>query len=308
MLSKARLLTLISVVFYQFVVGQENQPRPAAGTAYVVPFQLTAYNNLSVRAVLNGRDSVDLMFHTAANAVTLTETAVGKLKTLHFDDSTEGIKSWGGEQSARLSSRNALQIGALTWENVPIWENTNSGQGTEGKFGIDLFENKVIEIDFERRVLVIDSSLPDESDGYEKLKLTIDGDYLFLTGICTIGEKKVAHKFLIHSGYGGAVLFDDEFVRANHIGEHLEIVGEQTLKDSYGNTLITKKAVLPALGIGRETLQDVPVGFFEGAIGRQKMSVIGGDVLKRFTLIIDARREYVYLKPNGLARSGYTPV
>jgi len=52
--------------------------------------------------------------------------------------------------------------------------------------------------------------------------------------------------------------------------------------------------------IGEQTFQNIPVGFFEGAIGRQKMSILGGNVLKRFNLIINSKREYLYVKANSL--------
>jgi hypothetical protein len=35
------------------------------------------------------------------------------------------------------------------------------------------------------------------------------------------------------------------------------------------------------------------------------MSILGGDVPKRFNFIIDPRREYIYLKPNHLANTAY---
>ncbi len=77
------------------------------------------------------------------------------------------------------------------------------------------------------------------------------------------------------------------------------------MKDSYGNILKTKKAIMPLVKIGNEQLTDVPVGFFEGAIGRQKMSILGGDILKRFNWIIDAERKFIYLKANRLTATDY---
>lgn len=50
---------------------------------------------------------------------------------------------------------------------------------------------------------------------------------------------------------------------------------------------------------------NIPVGFFTGALGRQKMSIVGGDLLKRFNLIIDAERANIYLKENKLKYSEY---
>ncbi|RZL55661.1 MAG: hypothetical protein EOO93_19100 [Pedobacter sp.] len=70
----------------------------------------------------------------------------------------------------------------------------------------------------------------------------------------------------------------------------------------------TKKAILPTFALGNINLNNVSVGFFEGAIGRQKMSIIGGDVLKRLNIIIDAKREFIYLKSNKLKNLAYSNV
>lgn len=249
------------------------------------------------------------MLHTAANSVTVTEDAVKKIKSINFNGSLEGIKSWGGsDNSARISESNTLQIGGLKFEGISISENKYSGQQTDGKFGLDLFEHKVVQFDFEKNRIIIFSSLPTRLKRYQKLKLMFEDGLMFIEASCQVGDTALKNKFLIHSGYSGGILLDDEFAQKHQLGEKLKIVGEKELKDSYGNVLKTKKAILPMLEIGQEKLVDVPVGFFEGAIGRQKMSVMGGDVLKRFNIVIDAKREYIYLKVNKLKKDKYTNV
>lgn len=274
----------------------------------VIPFKLTEYNNLSIQAVLNGKDTVELMFHMAANAIALTEEATHKMKSLSFDR-TDSVKSWGGSgNSSRFSKSNSLQIGEMTWKDMPIWEDKYSGPKTDGKFGTNLFANKVIEIDFDKKVLVIRTNLPAKIKEYEKLPLIFENDLMFVEASCEIDEVALKNKFLIHSGYSGAILFDDKFADSNKMDEKLKIIDEKELKDSFGNILKTKKAILPAFMLGSEKLSNVPVGFFKGAIGRQKMSIIGGDLLKRFNLIIDASRTYVYLRTNGLTHTGYSGI
>jgi len=273
-----------------------------------IPFKLTNYNNLSIKAVLNQKDTVQLMFHTAANAVTLTEEALKNVTSLKFDR-TDSVKSWGGnDNTSRFSKSNTLQIGSLKWENVPIWENKNSGQYTDGKCGLDLFENKTIEIDFDKKVLIIYTSLPSKTKNFEKLKLSFQDEMMFVEGNVSIGNNNYENKFLIHSGYAGAILFDDQFVAINKLGEQLKVTDEKQLKDSFGNILKTKKAIIPTFSVGNLKLNNVPVGFFEGALGRQKMSIIGGDILKRFNIIIDAKREFIYLKANKLKDLVYSNV
>ncbi|HEX6430323.1 MAG TPA: hypothetical protein VF008_21675 [Niastella sp.] len=284
--------------FYQVARAQEKPT--------VIPFELTSNNNLSVQVILNTKDTVHLMFHTAAGSVTLIEESVKKMTSLHFSGA-DTLKSWGGnDNTARFSKDNTLQIGDLTWEHTPIWENKYSGPGTDGKFGPDLFKDKVIEIDFDKKVIILHTSLPAKTKHYTKLKASFDNDMLFVEGTCNTGSQNISNRFLIHSGHAGSILFDDRFVADHKLGDQLKVTDTKELKDSYGNVLKVRKAILPGFLLGNTTLSDVPVGFFEGAIGRQKMSIIGGDILKRFNIIIDAPRAFVYLQPNKLKKKPYT--
>lgn len=271
-----------------------------------IPFQLTPHNNIAISAILNEMDTVSLMFHTAASDVTLTEDATKKLKSIRFDGTTEDIKSWGGAaNSARHSAKNSLRIGGRLLSNIEIWENKFSGPNTDGKFGIDLFKGQCIQLDFEQKIMLVSPTLPKKLKKYQQFKLTMEDDLMFLEASCAFGDTVIQHPFLIHSGYSGGLLLDDQFASENRLGEKLKIIGTKDLKDSFGNVIRTQKAILPGLSLGKNTLSNVPVGFFEGAIGRQKMSIMGGDVLKRFQLVIDPKNGVIYLKGNKLGKEGY---
>lgn len=273
-----------------------------------IPFELTNYNNISITTVLNQKDTVKLMFHLAASAVTVTEEALQKINSIKFER-IDSVSSWGGSgNTSRFSKSNEIKIGSLTWKNTPIWENKNSGQNTGGKFGLNLFKDKVVHIDFEKKIISISEKLPKNIKNYHKLNIDYKDDMMFVAANCEVGMVDIANKFLIHSGYAGSVLFDDQFSNANKLSQKLKITSEKQLKDSYGNLLKTKKAILPKFTLGSFNLSNIPVGFFDGAIGRQKMSVLGGDILKRFNIIIDAKREFIYLKPNKLKNTTYLDV
>lgn len=285
----------------QITFGQNNSEKK-----YTIPFELTDYNNLSIQSVLNEKDTVHLMFHTATNDIDLTEEAVKKLKSIKFDGTVNDVKSWGGaENESRFSKGNSIQIGAMKWDNVLVWEDKNSGQHTDGKFGLNLFKDKVIEIDFEKKVITVYSELPKKVKKYDKLKLSLKNNSMFLEATSEINGAAYTNKFLIHSGYSGAVLFDDVFALDNKLDEKLKITGEKELKDSYGHILKTKKALLPLFIIGNQKLTNVSAGFFSGTKLQQSISVLGGDVLKRFNIIFDAKREYIYLKMNNLKDAAY---
>ena len=276
----------------------------AAAQEYKVPFQLTEYNNLSVQAVVNKKDTVHLMFHTAESGLTLTETAVRQMSSVRFDGA-DTVKSWGGPGVARYSKNNSLQIGALHWDSLTGWVDENSGQHTGGKFGPDLFAGKVIEINYDESVINVLPNLPAGIGDWQKLKLQAERGSLYIEAACEVNGITVVNRYLLHSGYAGSLLLDDRFVADNHLDTLLPVVGVKELKDSYGHIVRTKKVLLPGFKIGDKALANVPAGFFEGAIGRQKKSVLGGDILKRFNWIIDAKREYIYMRPNHLQTSPY---
>jgi len=231
------------------------------------------------------------------------------LKTLHFNGKVDSVKSWGSQDnSSRFSEHNVLRIGGMEWPDITVWEDKNSGKKLDGKFGPNLFKNKVVEINFDKKIITIGDSLPDNTDNYEKMKLIFQKGDMYIEGNCITSTNAYSNKFLVHSGYSGALLLDDDFVNSNKLSDQLKTIGEKDLKDSYGNIVKTKKTILPEFRLGSVALMDVPAGFFEGAIGRQKMSIIGMDILKRFNIIFDAQREYIYLKPNSLKDLGYANI
>lgn len=296
-------LIIVLLIGYQFSMAQDFN----INDTDTIPFTLTGHNNISIQAIMNTVDTVDLMFHTAANSVTLTTTASEHLKNIKWSSKTD-VNSWGGNSSARYSDSNHLEIDGLKWKDIPVWETTNSGPGTDGKFGPNLFKDYVIEINFDQGVLILYKTLPEKTKDFVKTTLEFKDGFMFIEGLSNINDIDYKNKFLIHSGYGGTVLFDDKFVAESKLGEHIEIIDEKELKDSYGNVLKTKKGKLPLFSIADIGFEYIPVGFFEGTIGRQQMSVIGGDLLKRFNLIIDSNREFIYLKANTLSTTSYAKI
>jgi hypothetical protein len=271
-----------------------------------IRFQLTEYNNLSVAALVNHKDTVHLMFHTAERGLTLTGAAVKEMSSLRFAGAdTVGVKSWGGAGVSRYSKNNTLEIGDLHWDSLTVWVDENSGQHTGGKFGPDLFRDKVIRIDYDAGVITLSTGLPPGIGEWQKLKLIHEPGSLYIEASCVVDGVAIPNRFLIHSGYAGSLLLDDRFAADHHLDSLLTVVGVKDLKDSYGHVLRTKKVLLPAFRLGDEKLVDVPAAFFEGRIGRQQKSVLGGDILKRFNWIIDASREYIYLRPSHWRSSPY---
>ncbi|MFK7770061.1 MAG: aspartyl protease family protein [Mariniblastus sp.] len=287
---------------------QESQESKTADTDSVenadnvlnkVAFEISDANNISVPAMLNGVDEVRLMFHTANSEVVLTAAAAAKSESVKFEKSIS-MSSWGGKTEGKISESNSLRIGSQQWDNIRIFQDQLSGPGTDGKFGPDRFEGNVFEIDVDANTLRVYSSLPEKVNQYEKLAVTNENGMMFIVGSIKVAGQWCENKFLIHSGYGGSVLLDDEFVESHGLKSKLKTLSESELRDSGGNVLKTKKIELPMLKVGSFELQNVPTQVFDGSIRKQKMSVVGGDFLKRFNIVFDSKNSCIYLKRSEL--------
>lgn len=261
-----------------------------------IPFTLSADNNVVVKARLNGTDVLNLMLHTAISDVRLTEDAVRHSPNIRWTTASE-VKSWGGQATSRISVGNRLQIGPLQQAGVTVWEDVYSGVGTDGKFGLDFFDGNVVAINFDHRRITVYNRLPSAAAKYQRLKLEgAHGDF-FVEATCVIAGKAYRNRFLLHSGYSGGILLDDEFVARSGIEGNIHIAEESVLKDSFGNSIKVRKGVLPQLNLGELKLNDVKTGFFSGGMGRQKISVLGIEVLMKFNMIFDVKNHSLYVSP-----------
>ncbi len=269
---------------------------PALAQIDTIPFRLSDHNNLIVQAVINNVDSVDLMFHTDAKGVTLIASSTQTMRSLTWGEAGKAT-SWGGEHESRMSANNSFQIGNRKWGNLTFFENERSGPETDGKFGPDLFEGKCIEVDFNQSIIVVSDAVRDNLEGYTKCELFTNEGSMFIEGVSMLDEA-YPHRFLIHTGYGGNILYDDEFAQKTNLGSAIEITETQDLKDSFGNVIKTRKGTLPLFKIGNLLFEDLTVGFFDGAIGQQRLSVLGGGLLKKVNFVINADRTFIYIKPS----------
>jgi Aspartyl protease len=310
-------------VLFVLVAGCSPSSQPAESGARSLPldasmqrdskiaFVLTEANNISIPAVIDHRHPVKLMFHTGVDAVSLTKDATSRLGDLKLDKS-ETVTSWGGKSKARYGDNHSIQMADLSWERVTIGESDLSGPTTDGKFGPNLFSGKIVAIDFDTCTITLHDKLPEIDAAFQRLDLIVKNDLMIIEGSVQIGDKRYKNKFMIHSGFGGTLLLDDEFVNTNQLAELLPTTSVTELKDSFGNIVKTRNVLLPSISFGNFRLNGVTVGLFDAALGKQKQSLLGGNILKRFNIVLNLKESHIYLKPNknfgDIAAPGAVPV
>ncbi|MET3037147.1 hypothetical protein ABXT08_13635 [Chryseobacterium sp. NRRL B-14859] len=273
MLKKTSLFLLLSIGFFEIKAQQ------------IIPFRITKNHNIIVKTLVNKKDSLDLMFQIAMKDCSLSPDRQRKADHIIFD-------------KEEISDHNIVQIGKLTLEDVRFFNNELSGREADGKIGTGLFEGKTFKIDYDNNQFVIYDKQPDLKE-FQPLMTIFDHDAFYISADNVVdGQLQQEAYFALQSGYSGGILYSNSFAEKQDLNKKLKVTGEKTLKNSKGQTLITKQAILPFFKIGDIVFKNIPVGFFAGELKTQNVSYFGADMLRRFIWVFDADRKTAYIKPS----------
>ncbi|MGN6493134.1 MAG: retroviral-like aspartic protease family protein [Agriterribacter sp.] len=257
-----------------------------------IPFTLGDNHKVYVNATLNGTAVRDIQLDLGAGGTLINKTSVPKVK-IDFDQTTTLTNSAGVNQVPNAST-NRLQMGNLVWDSLPIAVAGNMKEHEDLLIGNSLFRDRVLEINYDKRIVVVHDSLP-QVTGYSRHEMILDGG--------TIPYGRVS--FLVNGKeLTGWVMFDT--------GARTSIVNSADVPFFYRvwtellGMLGLETAVAPRLRIGDYELSGFEYKIRDmGAGGKELKMLLGSDLLKRFNLILDNQHGYLYMQPNGLTHDPY---
>lgn len=248
-----------------------------------IPFVLTAYNNIKCKVLLNTSDTLYLKFDSGSTGFRITKE---KLKQLQ-------LASLHGHTVSMSKSR---------WDNVFIHPVALSGQETDGRFGWDVLDGKIIEIDYDRQWFIIHTQLPHIPKGYKKQQLIYKSGLLVFKAQFIVKGQSYKDLFLFDSGYQRSIMLDKALSSKDHFPVNtLPVINKTMVRNGAGDTipLITVKNDL--FRMGSVSIRNIPLQVLSGPNpSGMQVHIMGNDLLKRFSTIFDFQNHVVYLKPNHL--------
>lgn len=277
-------------------VGSDRLGSPAE-----IPFTLGDDDRIRVEGRINDSQPLVFLFDTGADTTVIHPSALDKGLKVAFDG-TMLNSGLGGQATRETSNDNRLAVADLRWdhEQVMLIEK-RQGDGIDGILGINVFEDKVVEIDYDRRVMTIREALPTNTNNYVEGELRFRGTSPFVETTLDSGTKRVTDWLLLDTGYTASVHLTRDFWSRHGLGDSLTRlagsrshgVGAQAVEGEY--------FALPGLALGDLTLRNVPTNVETEPKGdAESTGLVGMEVLKRFDTILDFRTNRIYLKPNGL--------
>ncbi len=271
-----------------------------AVTNDTILFILGKDHYIHIKGKVNNSETLDFIFDSGASCVLVTETGLKKAK-IKLDGFTEN-QGTGGFSTEQTSSSNHLQLSALQWRNLPLLYIDYKGSlNADGVIGFNVFEDKVVEIDYDKSIMIIHSQLQLEKPGYKESKMhhNINGSFIQVT--LNNGEKDCTGWFLFDTGGNLTVAVGGDFSVANKLYGTMKKLGSSETGGTGSNILKSEIDLLLKLKIYGYVMSKVPIQLqnydinFLGNAG-----IIGNRVLERFNTIIDYPNATIYLKPNNL--------
>ena len=280
-----------------------ERTRDARATADTIPFRLGRGNKMYIRGRVNGSDTLDLMFDTGADAVVLSKAGQRKVASLAVEG-TQQNAGFGGTTTVRTSPRNVLEIGGLRWRDLPILLIDRAD--ADGIVGYNVFDDRVVTIDYGRRLLVVTDTVPPLAAGWSAFDLRWEGGLAFLpvTLVHRGAERMAWLEFDTGASWGAFV--SAELARSTGMDGAKEGLRKRSSGGVGPNRVTTDLVRLGAMRIGAHELRDVPVDV-ERPSGelRRGDGILGMDVLRRFDAVFDLREGRLYLRPNALVNAPY---
>lgn len=254
-----------------------------AGGVDTIPFTLGGNDKIYVKGRLNGGPVLDFQFDLGAGGSVIKKASVAKVQ-MHFDG-TVRLRNSDGDNVVPSSSTNRLEVAGLAWDAVPFVVADNMTRREDALIGNALFQDKVLEIDYDRMVIAIHDALPALSPGWSRQDMILDGVVPYVRGTLEVDDSRRDGWFLLDTGAYTSILNSDRLSASSKAaGELWGLLGGEHRG--------------PALWVAGRVFgkPNYSVGPYDG--DRSALGLLGNDVLKRFNLIVDNRRGFAYFRPN----------
>lgn len=285
-------------------VGAQSTARFASGHSARIPLDID--NNLiRMKVRINNSRPLTLIFDTGASVNALHPKIISELG-LKPGEALEG-NGTGGRIHANLAGKATISVqGVVVPDQLIVSMPFEAPPGFEfdGVIGYDFIKAFIIELDYPNKVMTLHDPATYVYRGRGSIvPLDLKNRRTpQLKGTFTFGGKApVAARLGLDTGEDSAFSLNTPFVEKQRILDTQQKTGASFARGAGG---IQQRVVGKArrVSIGVYSFKDVPIAFAQEKVGSgadtNEDGIIGGEILRRFRVIIDYSRNRMILEPN----------
>lgn len=275
-------------------------------SALKIPFELS--NNLILlQAQVNDSQPLWFIFDTGANASIIDAQLVKKLK-LRTRGKSQGNASGGAIEAEMIAGVSLAVTGVRvfnqTLASLPIASlSPLVGKSLGGIIGYDFIKQFVVEVDYDAKIINLYAPASYQYSGSGDIVPIkfINKKPFVNVKIKLEGRDAIEGTFMIDTGADGVMTVNSPFVRARQLLKSLNRTKQANLGGAGGDTK-SITARIENVQFGRFVINEPLVSFSQAAKGSDALAnyagTLGGEIFRRFTLILDYQRQRIILEPN----------
>jgi len=310
--SCARALSLIAFWFSAPIAFHAS---PQARSPHRIPFEIT--NNLVILQVsINSSGPLDFILDTGASTTVISDSRAKELG-LKLEGKTDATTQ-GGSIEAAFVKGVSLNLSGMEFPNLTMAAirlsglEAGLGQKVDGILGYEIFNRFVIEIDYASKFVTFYEPQSYKYSGRgEVIPIRIEDNTPFVVGKIT-GPKTIEGSFLIDTGAPGILNIAGPFAAKHRLLDSVPHTISITSGALLAGRSSGKIGRVEGFQIGSLVIKKPVVNFSQdtgGSEGEEASTeyggLIGGEILRRFKLIIDYSRKQIILESRGTLSQRY---
>jgi len=299
-----QLVIILSACLIFFQCDLSSQKTELQNTIHsdTLSFEITDANNIIFKSVLDEKDTLDLYLDTGGTELVLKHSAI-KERTSLLDGKNEDYQEVNYDP---LEGVYSLSLNQLSWDSLTIYPTSLLPKEADGHFGWNLFDGKIVELDYENKWMIVHDSLPEISSSYAKMEIEYINTLFCINTQLEVAGRKFSNRYLFDTGFQRAVVMDRELRIEDDFPTDLDVLKESRLRNSEGTEFINQVVEVDKICFDTQCASKLPVQLLSTPNpARFKTHILGNELLKRFNTFLDFQDHHVYLKANNLIDEAY---
>jgi hypothetical protein len=301
------------IVFVWPILGQGGFQFTKEVDKITVPFQLI--NNLVFIPIIVNGIELNFLLDSGVEETILFSLNDEKKDIKFYDVEKIMLRGLGSEDAIEglKSTNNTLEIKGLTSENHLLYVilddqfnlSSHVGIPVNGIIGYHFFKNNLVEINYERRRIIIHKDIESNKKKIEKkfkkVSIAIERSKPYIINTVTIDSVSFPAKLLIDIGNSDALwLFEKQSELIKVPSKNFE----DYLGKGFSGDIEGKRARIAKFKMAEFEFHHPLVAFPDSSSIRNvkivpgRVGSVGGEIMKRFSVIFDYTNSLLYLKKN----------
>lgn len=272
-----------------------------------IPFDLGPASRIYVRCSVNGSRPLLFLVDTGATTMVINSNSLSEIP-MEFNETVVNHGATGSHE-VRKSTGNRFSMGKQSFPDAPFVAIPYAPDQWDGVLGLWLIRQQVTEINYaDRKIYLYPHGSYTPPPNAIRLKVEYVMGIPVIPVQVTVNGKTHQLRLSVDTGSDRVLDLNTPFVKKHGLLGSQKPFSTVRISSSDPNGGVLENVMFDSIQLGSCQLPLIPGAFSTVTGGVQSSAemdgVMGNNLLKRFNLVYDSMKGYIYLIPNNLI---YTP-